>query len=143
MLCNRAYDTERGRIMLNIVALQGRICADLELKTTQSGVSVCSFAIAVDRSFVKQGEERQADFINIVCWRNQAEFVCKYFKKGQLVAVDGSIQTRRYEDNQGNKRTSFEVVANNVHFCGSKDTQTANNGSDEFEVISSDEELPF
>ena len=82
--------------MLNVVALMGRLTADPELKHTQSNIAVSSFSIAVDRTFVKQGSERQADFINIVCWRNTAEFVCKYFKKGQLMAVDGSIQTRRY-----------------------------------------------
>ena len=141
---------------LNIVALTGRVCADLELKTTASGISVCSFPLAVDRTFVKQGAERQADFINIVCWKNTAEFVCKYFKKGSMIAVDGSIQTRKYEDNQGNKRTAFEIVANNVHFCESKGGQVNANvqsdiqapafivgNSEDFEEINGDDELPF
>ena len=80
---------------MNKVILMGRLTADPELKTTPSGVSVASFSIAVDRRYAKQGEERQTDFINIVCWRQKAEFVCKYFVKGQLIALEGSIQTRK------------------------------------------------
>jgi len=98
----------------------GRLVADPELRTTTSGISVTSFRIAVDRSFVRQGEERQADFIDIVAWRQTAEFVSRYFRKGSMIAVQGSIQTRNYEDKQGNKRTAVEVVADNVSFCGSK-----------------------
>ncbi len=97
--------------MLNVVALMGRLVADPELRHTTSGIATCSFRIAVDRSFVRAGEERKADFIDIVVWRQTAEFVCKYFRKGNLIAVDGSIQTRNYEDKQGNKRTAYEVVA--------------------------------
>jgi single-strand DNA-binding protein len=103
--------------MLNVVALNGRLTADPELRHTNSDIPVTSFSLAVDRSYVKSGAERQADFIDIVCWRNTAEFASRYFKKGQLVAVEGSIQTRNYTDNQGNKRKAFEVVANNVHFA--------------------------
>lgn len=103
---------------MNKVILMGRLTADPELKTTPSGISVTSFSIAVDRNYVKQGEERQADFINIVCWRQRAEFVCRYFTKGQLIALDGSIQTRQYQDKNGNNRTAFEVVADNVYFTG-------------------------
>lgn len=107
--------------MLNTVALMGRLVADPELKTTPSGVSVTSFRIAVDRSYSsREGGERQADFIDIVAWRGTAEFVCKYFTKGQMIALQGRIQTRSYEDKQGNKRMAVEVVAENVHFCGSK-----------------------
>ena len=106
--------------MLNVVALMGRLVADPELRHTTSGIATCTFRIAVDRSFVRAGEERKADFIDIVVWRQTAEFVCKYFRKGNLIAVDGSIQTRNYEDKQGNKRTAFEVVANNVHFTGER-----------------------
>ena len=102
--------------MLNVVVLSGRITADPELKTTQNGVSVCSFTIAVERRY-KQGEERQADFINIVTWRSSAEFVSKYFKKGSMIAVRGAIQTRRYQDRDGNNRTAFEVVADDVQFA--------------------------
>ena len=84
--------------MLNVVALMGRLVADPELRHTPNGVATCTFRIAVDRSFVRAGEERKADFIDIVVWRQTAEFVCKYFHKGNLIAVDGSIQTRTYED---------------------------------------------
>jgi single-strand DNA-binding protein len=103
--------------MLNVVALNGRLTADPELRHTNSDIPVTSFTLAVDRSYVKAGTERQADFINIVCWRSTAEFASKYFRKGQLVAVEGSIQSRSYTDNQGNKRTAVEVVASNVHFA--------------------------
>ena len=102
--------------MLNIVVLTGRLTADPELKTTSNGISVCSFSIAVERRY-RSGEERQSDFINIVTWRTSAEFVSKYFKKGQMIAIEGSIQTRRYQDKDGNNRTAFEVVANNVQFA--------------------------
>lgn len=106
--------------MLNVVVLMGRLVADPELRHTTSGIATCSFRIAVDRNFVRAGEERKADFIDIVVWRQTAEFVCKYFRKGNLIAVEGSIQTRNYEDKQGNKRTAFEVVANNVSFTGER-----------------------
>lgn len=106
--------------MLNCAVLMGRLVADPELKTIANHISVVSFRIAVDRAFQKQGEERQADFIDIVAWRQTAEFVCRYFKKGSMIAVQGSIQTRNYEDKQGNKRTAVEIVADNVSFCGSK-----------------------
>ena len=112
--------------MLNVVALNGRLTADPELRHTNSDIAVTSFTLAVDRSYVRGGSERQTDFIDIVCWRSTAEFASKYFHKGQLVAVEGSLQTRSYTDNQGNKRKAFEVVANNVHFAESKrDSQNA------------------
>lgn len=106
--------------MLNCAVLMGRLVADPELKTTSNNISVTSFRIAVDRNFVKQGEEKQADFIDIVAWRSTADFVCRYFHKGSMIAIQGSIQTRNYEDKQGNKRTAVEIVADNVSFCGSK-----------------------
>jgi len=101
--------------MLNVVALMGRLVADSELRHTPNDVAVTSFTIAVDRSYVKSGTERQADFIDIVAWRGTADFVCKYFRRGQLIAVQGAIQTRSYTDSQGNKRKAFEIVADNVH----------------------------
>ena len=104
--------------MLNVAAIIGRLTADPELKSTTSGISVCSFTVAVDKDYVKQGEERQTDFIDVVAWKQTAEFVCKYFHKGSMIAIDGSIQTRNYEDRNGNKRKTTEVVANRVHFCG-------------------------
>ncbi len=110
--------------MLNCAILMGRMVNDPELRTTTSGVSVTSFRIAVDRAFQKQGEDRQTDFIDIVAWRQTADFVTRYFRKGSMIAVQGSIQTRQYEDKQGNKRTAVEVVADNVSFCGSKAEQS-------------------
>ncbi|MBO5359517.1 MAG: single-stranded DNA-binding protein [Clostridia bacterium] len=119
--------------MLNCAVLMGRLVADPELRTTTSGISVTSFRIAVERSFVRQGEERQADFIDIVAWRQTAEFVSRYFRKGSMIAVQGSIQTRNYEDKQGNKRTAVEVVADNVSFCGSKAESGTSGGSRPYE----------
>ena len=111
--------------MLNVVAIMGRLVADPELRTTQSGTNVCSFRIACDRNFARQGEQRQADFIDIVAWRQQAEFVSKYFQKGSLIAIDGSIQTRQYQDKNGNNRTAIEIVANNVNFAAPKSANAA------------------
>lgn len=155
--------------MLNVVAIMGRLVADPELKTTQQGTSVCHFRIACDRSYVRQGEQRQADFIDIAAWRQTAEFVCKYFRKGSLIAIDGSIQTHQYQDKSGSNRTAFEVVANNVSFAGAKasgsasvqsfDQQTANHvreanatrsapqaaqdEPDDFAEITDTDDLPF
>ena len=106
--------------MLNVVAIQGRLVADPELRTTPQGTSVCQFRIACERSFARQGEQRQADFINIVAWRSTAEFVCKYFSKGSMILVEGRIQTRQYQDKNGNSRTTTEVLASQVSFCGGK-----------------------
>jgi single-strand DNA-binding protein len=154
--------------MLNVAVLMGRLVADPELRQTPSGVSVTSFTLAVDRSYVKAGTERQTDFIDVVAWRGTAEFVCKYFRKGQLAAVQGSIQTRSYTDKEGNKRKAFEIVADNVHFAESK-RDGASGGSrpvertetrqpaqntqaspayssgkvDDFEELPSDDDLPF
>ena len=106
--------------MLNVVALLGRLTADPEQRHTPQGVAVTTFTLAVNRSYVKQGQERQADFIDIVASRNTAEFICKYFKKGQMMAVNGSIQTRTYQDKSGNNRKAFEILAENVYFADSK-----------------------
>ena len=106
--------------MLNTAILMGRLTKDPELRTTQNGTSVTSFTVAVDREYVRQGEERQTDFINVVAWRQTAEFVSRYFRKGSMIAVQGSIQTRNYEDRNGNKRTAVEIIADKVSFCGSK-----------------------
>ena len=117
----------KGKIMLNRVILMGRITQDLELKTTASGISVTSFSIAVDRNYVKQGEQRQTDFINIVCWRQQAEFVCRYFGKGSMIAIEGQLQSRTYQAKDGTNRYVTEVVADNVSFTGERREQN-NNG---------------
>ena len=106
--------------MLNCAVIMGRLTADPELRTTGNGISVTSFSVAVDRNYQRAGQERQTDFINVVAWRQTAEFVSRYFRKGQMIAVQGSIQTRNYEDRNGNKRTAVEIVADNVSFCGSK-----------------------
>lgn len=105
--------------MLNSVIIMGRLTADPELRTTTNGLSVTSFTVAVDRNY-KSGDERQTDFISVVAWRGTADFVTRFFKKGQMIAVQGSLQVRNYEDKNGNKRTAYDVVADNVSFCGSK-----------------------
>ena len=106
--------------MLNRVILMGRLVSDPELKTTPSGVSVTTFRIAVDRSYVKSGEERKADFFDVVCWRSTAEFVCRYFGKGALIAVDGQLQSRTYQAKDGTNRYVVEVVTDNVSFTGER-----------------------
>ncbi len=104
--------------MINCVALIGRLTADPVLKVTTSRKDVCTFQIAVDRPVVNG--QRTADFITIVAWENNARTVSKYFSKGSMIAIQGSIQTRSYEDSKNNKRTAFEVVAKEISFCGSK-----------------------
>ena len=117
--------------MLNKVILMGRITTDPELKHTPSNVAVCSFSLAVSRRF----NRNETDFIDVVTWRQQAEFVSKYFAKGQQMALVGALQTRTWEDKNGNKRKSVEVVADEVYFADSK--RTSGNNS------SRDEALPF
>jgi len=106
--------------MLNKVVLMGRLTDDPELRHTPNNTSVTSFTLAVSRTFAKQGEQQATDFIDIVAWSSTAEFVSKWFRKGLLVAVVGRIQTRTWEDKQGNKRKSVEVVAEEVHFAEPK-----------------------
>ena len=106
--------------MLNVVAIMGRLVHDPELRTTTQGTNVCTFRIACERSYSKPGEQRQADFVDIVACGKTAEFICKFFHKGSMIAVDGSLQTRNYQDKQGNKRTAVEVVASNISFAGAK-----------------------
>ena len=153
---------------LNKVFLIGYLVADPELKTTQSGISVCSFRIGVSRRFKNQDGTTSSDFIDIVTWRQQAEFVCKYFRKGKPILVCGSLQTRTWQDQQGNKRYTVEVVADEVSFVESRDNSTggytqpgqfnsepanyippayssnpADNSANKFEELSSDDDLPF
>ncbi|MGP1544128.1 MAG: single-stranded DNA-binding protein [Candidatus Fimenecus sp.] len=155
---------------INRAVIMGRLGQDPELRTTSNGTAVCSFSVAVDRDFVRKGEERQTDWIRITAWRQTAEFVSKYFRKGSMIAVEGRIQTGSYTDRDGNNRDRFEIVADNVSFCGGKrddnagnysapvnnagaSYQTATTDSDEsFKVISTgsddafniaDEDLPF
>ncbi len=152
--------------MLNKVILMGRLTRDPELRHTQSGVPVVSFSLAVDRGFTRKDDSQQTvDFINIVAWRNTAEFVSKWFSKGQLVAVSGRLQVRNYKDKDGNNRTACEVVADECFFADSKKGDSAatsyspdagmsspapsssfgtvSSGSDFEELIGDDGELPF
>lgn len=105
---------------LNRVAIMGRLTRDPELRSTQSGTAVTSFSIAVDRDFKGKDGEKEADFLDIVAWRSTAEFVSRYFTKGNMIAVDGRLQTRSYEDKDGNKRKAVEIVADSVYFGSSK-----------------------
>ena len=115
---------------MNNVSLIGRLTADPELRHTQSGIATTRFSIAVDRNYSKQGEERQADFINLVAWRQTAEFICKYFSKGRRIAVKGSIRTGSYVGQDGNKRYTFDVQVDNAEFCDSKqDSSYSGSGS--------------
>lgn len=149
---------------LNKVVLAGRITADPELKQTASGISVLSFTLAVNRSYVSRSSEqgeRQADFISIVAWRQTAEFISKYFKKGSAICVTGSIQTRNWQDQQGNRRYTTEVVADEAMFVESRSeggsgasytpdsytqapSYSSNPGSaPNFEDHNTDDDLPF
>lgn len=105
---------------MNHIVLMGRLTRDPELRHTQSNIPVASFTLAVDRGYAKAGGERQTDFINCVAWRERAEFISKYFTKGQMCAVTGSLQMRDWQDRDGNKRISAEVVTDNIYFTGSK-----------------------
>lgn len=134
----------------NKAILMGRLTADPEYKQTQSGTPVTSLSLAVDRRFTKEGQPKQTDFITVVAWNHTAEFICKYFKKGQAMLVLGEIQTRSWEDNNGNKRYATEVVASEVTFCEAK--ERAESASDpqyqapiqpNFEPIKADDDLPF
>ena len=149
---------------LNKVVLAGRITADPELKQTASGISVLTFTLAVNRSYVSKNSEqgeRQADFISVVAWRQTAEFISKYFKKGSAICVTGSIQTRNWQDQQGNRRYATEVVADEAMFVESRNesgsgasytpdayTQAPSNSSNpgsapNFEDHNTDDDLPF
>ena len=142
---------------LNKVVLCGRLTADVELKQTQSGVAVCSFTLAVNRKFVKEGGQ-QADFITVVAWQKTAEFISKYFKKGNSLCVVGSIQTRNWKDNNGNSRSTTEVIADEAMFVDSKsDAQSSEaaqptnyipdayktSQTPNFEAVEADDDLPF
>lgn len=129
---------------INSVILMGRLTADPELRTTQSGISVCSFTVAVDR--YSKDKESKADFIRCVAWRQSAEFISRYFSKGKMIAIEGSIQVDNYTDKDGNKRQQTNVIVNKANFCGDKSSGSASQpgGSlDDFEEIISDGEPPF
>ena len=136
--------------MLNSIVLMGRLVADPELRSTTSGVAVCSFTVAVDRDFSgRNGAEKQTDFIDVVAWRQTAEFVSRYFAKGRMIVVQGSLQSSKYQDRDGNNRTRWEVQANNVYFGDSRrDTSNTMDDADatpepQLTEVENDGELPF
>ena len=141
--------------MINSVVLMGRLTYQPELRKTPSGVSVMSFQIATDRNYTTQGEERKADFIDCTAWRSTADFIERYFNKGDMIALQGSIQTENYTDKNGNKRKQIQVVVDQVSFCGSKNNNNSNNqfnqpapsyasaDTSEYEEIADDDDLPF
>mgnify|MGYP002520977606 FL=1 len=113
--------------MLNHVVIMGRMVRDPELRQLDNGTSVTSFSVAVDRNYVdKNTNERQADFLNVVAWRQTADFVCKYFHQGDMIALEGTLQSRKYTDKDNNNRIAIEIVASNISFCGGKNGGNAN-----------------
>ena len=139
--------------MLNHITIMGRLTRDPELRMTQSQTQVASFTLAVDRDFGgRDGAERQTDFIDCVAWRQTADFVSKYFTKGRMAVVSGRLQSRKWEDRDGNKRTSWEVVADNVYFGDSRPSYSSSyeapksspTAASPFEELEGDDgELPF
>lgn len=143
--------------MINTVALMGRLTFEPELRTTPNGVSVLRFQIACDRNYQRSGQDRQADFIDCVAWRQTAEFISRYFHKGSMIALDGSIQTSNFTDKNGQNRKQVEVVVNNVSFCGGKNegsspaqafeqpapSYASADSSDFEEIVDDDDDLPF
>lgn len=135
--------------MLNKVILMGRICNEIELKQTNNGTAVTSFTLAVDRNFSGKGEEKQTDFINCVAWRKTAEFISNYFSKGRMMAVEGSLQVRNYEDKNGNKRQAVEVIVDQAYFADSKNSSTntespaSSTEVETFTEVVDDDDLPF
>lgn len=133
--------------MLNNVVIMGRLTRDPELRRTQSGTAVTSFTMAVDRDFKSQSGEKETDFIDVVAWRNTGEFAAKYLAKGRMAAVEGRIQVRDWQDKDGNRRKSVEVVADNVYFADSKrdskpqESRTVDD--QEFDEIEDDGDIPF
>ena len=138
--------------MINRIVIMGRLTADPEYKQTPNGTAVVTFSVAVDRNYTAKGQEKQTDFIPCVAWRATADFICRYFAKGNMIALDGSLQTRKNTDKQGNHRCVFEVVVDQVSFAGSKSGSATpdadpQKGADfdfgDFEAIGADEGLPF
>ena len=134
--------------MYNKMILVGRMTADPEMKSTPSGVSVCSFSVACDRQFKDKEGNRKADFIPCVAWRGLAEFVVKYFQKGSPIGIEGSLETRKYTDKNGNNRTMFEVIADRAFFVGGKERNTSsveNASESEYDANEDDavDDLPF
>lgn len=124
---------------MNRVTMIGRLAKDPDLRTTQSGISVCTFPLAVQRRFADHNGERQADFFNVVCWRGLADNCAKYMQKGRMIAVQGSLQNRSYEDKNGNKRTITEIIADEVEFL---DRKVETDQSEAYEEVETGD-LPF
>lgn len=139
--------------MLNVVALMGRLVADPQLRQTTTGKNVASFRVAVDRGRKDANGQNQADFFDIVAWDKSAEFICRYFQKGSMIAVEGRLQSRNYQDKNGSNRTAIEVVTSNVSFAGNKYAQSQNvanravsapvAANNDYEPIEDDGDLPF
>lgn len=131
---------------LNKIFLQGRLTRDPELRRTGSGTAVTSFSLACDRDFKSLSGEKETDFIEVVAWKNTAEFVSKYFSKGRMAVVEGRLQIRDWTDKAGNKRTTVEVVADNVYFADSKRSESNDNQKENFNALSgrlSDDFVPI
>ena len=130
--------------MLNHITIHGRLTADPELKQTQSGVPVCNFSVAVDRSY-KNGEEKLTDFFRVVCWRGLAEMIAKHFCKGKEILVSGEMQSHKYKDNDGNDRIAWELKADTVDFCGNKSEGTNKTAPVDgfYELSPEEEDNPF
>lgn len=141
---------------MNKVILMGRLTRDPELKTTPNGVNVCSFGIAVDRRYQTKGEEKKTDFFNIVAWRQAGEFVSRYFKKGNMILVEGELQTRQYTNKDGINVTVTEIIAEHLSFTGEKisesspattseahTAQTAAANNQSFENVNYGDDYPF
>lgn len=128
--------------MLNSVEIMGRLTAAPELRTTASGQSVTSFSLAVDNDYIKQDGKRDTSFIHFVAWRKEAEFICKYFDKGQLMAVKGALQTRKYKDKNGMERETVDVTVERAYFCGDKKTETPKDPEQQDELPDA-ADLPF
>ena len=130
--------------MLNHITLMGRIGTDIELRKTGSGVSVASFTMAVDRDFKSGGGEKETDWVDCVAWRQTGEFIDKYFAKGRMIVVSGRLQIRNWQDKEGNKRKTAEVVVENAYFGDSKSAADTNVGHKQFAPIEeADDQLPF
>lgn len=130
--------------MLNNITIMGRLTKDIELRKTNNDMAVASFTVAVERDYQSGGSNKQTDFIDCTAWRGTAEFISKYFHKGDMIAVIGSLQSRKWEDKNGNNRVSWEVVVNTAYFCGSKSDRTdAKPVSVQWEDLPDDGELPF
>ena len=139
--------------MLNVIAIMGRLSRDPELRQTTTGKNVASFTIACSRGRKDANGKDLADWIPVVAWEHTAEFVCKYFEKGSLIAIDGRLQSRTYKDRDGNNRTAIEIVANNANFAGSKRTDGGSNSvptggsynepTVQYDEIEDEGDLPF